>query len=125
MPAKKRIRLDEETKSTTSESSVNVSLYSSDDDSLNLDLDPQEEKEEERPSSPEVTPDDPLLKPSITKDSEDSDASKGYYAVVYTDKLRYYWGKINKTFRNDVGKVVERAEVEFLRRKNVSSDLNM
>ena len=124
VPAKKRLRLDDDDdKSTTSESSVAVSLYSDSDDSLHLHKD-EEDEEEDLPSSSEQEPEDPLLKPKITKNSEDPDGSKGYYAVVYTDKLRYYLGKINKTFTKDVGGVIDEAEVEFLKRKVVSSNLD-
>ena len=46
-----------------------------------------------------------------------------FYAVFYSTPIKsYYWGKITKTFEYDEDEQVSSVEVDFLRRKNISSD---
>ena len=52
---------------------------------------------------------------------KDEDVGK-YVAVYYTDPKAYYcWGQIRKVFSNDVESAVEKIEVDFLRKKPISS----
>ena len=50
------------------------------------------------------------------------DSVNKYYAVFYTDpKLKYYWGKVTKTFTNDDDEDdIDKVEVDFLHQKAVS-----
>ncbi len=52
------------------------------------------------------------------------DSVNKYYAVFYTDpKLKYYWGKVTKTFTNDDDDDdIEKVEVDFLQQKAFGSN---
>ena len=53
----------------------------------------------------------------------DEDAINKYVAIVYTEpRLKYYWGKILKTFEDDEDEQANKIEVEFLKQKSLSSD---
>ena len=64
-----------------------------------------------------------------TKDKENSKivinehALNQYVAILYTEpKLKYYWGKILKTFEDEEDAEVNKIEVEFLKQKSLSSN---
>ena len=53
----------------------------------------------------------------------DDNAVGKFYAVFYSTPIKsYYWGKVTKTFENDENESVLSVEIDFLRRKNISSD---
>lgn len=55
---------------------------------------------------------------SITED----DIGK-FYAVLYTEPRTYYWGKLLKLFSDDEDTAVTKAELDFLKRDFISSDV--
>ena len=62
--------------------------------------------------------------PQIQLDDDCIDKD-GYYAVYYeAPKLTYYWGKITKTFSDDDMTDINAVEVDFLKKKTISSNIN-
>ena len=89
--------------------------HSSDDLSLDLDEDPADEDAEQmKPTKP---PESKHQKPKISEESIGK-----YYAVYYTEPLTYYWGKVTKVFSEDEEGEVTRVELDFLRKKTITSN---
>ena len=80
--------------------------------------DNEESKRAEVKVNAEMNTGEELKNPTITEESIGK-----YYATLYTSpKTTYYWGKVLKTFENDVDSEVESVEMDFLSKKDLGSN---
>lgn len=80
-------------------------------------MDSYEEPEEDAEHIKSPTPESKSPKPQLSEESIGK-----YFVIYYTEPLTYYWGKVTKVFSENEDGEVTRVEVDFLKKKTITSD---